>query len=92
MQRNTGSAALDALDVLHRRDPHWRLPSLLLVWVVLCFSACSFIQLNTAWTIQMSYAEKPTQDSQEQRGTGRRKSPCHLFEVKREEDLWYLTV
>lgn len=30
----------------------------------------------------MSDAEKPTQGSQEQRGAGRRKSHCHLFEVK----------
>lgn len=54
----------------------------MLVGVVLCSSACSFSELNTAWATQRSYAEKPMQGSQEQRGTGRRKSHYHLFEVK----------
>lgn len=34
------------------------------------------------WAIQRSYAEEPRQGSQEQRGTGRRKSHYHLFEIK----------
>lgn len=82
MQCNTVSLALDALNVLHRRGFCWRLPPFLLVWVVLCFSACSFSELNTAWTVQRSYAEKPTQGSQEQRGRGRTKRRYHLFEIK----------
>ena len=68
--------------MLHGKDSRWRLLSLLVVWVVLCFSACSSSELNTAWTIQRSYAEKPVQGSQKQRGTEIRRSHYHLFEVK----------
>lgn len=79
MQCNTVSLALD---VLYGRGFCWRPPFFLLVWVVLCFSACSFSELNTAWPVQRSSAEKPIQGSQEQRGRGSRKRHYHLFEIK----------
>lgn len=84
MQCNAGSPALDALDVhlLYRRGSFWILPSLLVVWAVLCFSACDFSEFSTVWTTQRLYAEKFSQGSQEQREKERRKSHHHLFEVK----------
>lgn len=84
MQCNAGSPSLGALYVhlLYRRGSSWSLPSLLVVWAVLCFSARSFREFSTVWTIQRSCAEKPTQGSQEQRGPERRKSHHHLFEVE----------
>lgn len=80
-QCNAGSLALDALEVLHGRD------NLLVVWVVLCFSACSFSELSTEVICRETCAGQPGA-----KGNREKEKSLPTILCKREEDLWNLIV